>query len=481
MVWIALITATGVVVLSLLNTARSLHSIDAAAAPAVLHDPSAPSLETVPTSGPSVRVAVIGGMSFTGFWNDLAKRYEQDRGVHVALIATGEKNDIANVFRQGGVDVITMHASDAIINLVADGYAMDPQPWMRNDLIIVGPPDDPAGIRGMTDAAAALKKIAAARAPFVVHSSLGAQEVLLNILNANNIVLDPAQTTVLFDDRQRFVLQVAGQKHAYTLVGRIPFRIGRLPNNGLVPMVQGDLQLRRPYVVAVANPAKITGAHLQAAREFAAYLRQPQTQRWIADYGRGLIDDLPLFFAIADEVTSAAEPSVAAAAGSVDQKSLRVGGAVGPSTWSTARLKSQFATEMQPVNYASKGKQHTCDCIPLISLLKAAGAPMDLKMDPAADPKTKNRPLRLAVVVRGRDGYTALFSLAELMPAMGNRAAWLGLDADGSDLPAEEGPVKLIVPQDTKLGRWVHAVADITILDADNATTQPATADDQPK
>jgi tungstate transport system substrate-binding protein len=260
---------------------------------------SAPPTVSNPTAGPTVRVAVIGGMSFTGFWNDLAIRYEKERGVHVQLIATGEKSFIADAFTRGGVDVITMHASDTIMNLVADGYAMDPQPWMRNDLVIVGPADDPAGIRGTRDAAAALRKIAAAKAPFVVHSSLGAQEVLVNILEANQIVLDPAQLTILFDDRQRSVLQVAGQKHAYTLVGRIPFRTGRLPNNGLELMVQGDVRLQRPYVVAVANPGRISGVHLDEARAFAAYLRSAATQRWIAGYGRGLIDDLPLFFPVA--------------------------------------------------------------------------------------------------------------------------------------------------------------------------------------
>jgi tungstate transport system substrate-binding protein len=195
-------------------------------------------------------------MTFTGFWQALAERYEQQHGVRVDLIVTGEKNDITRVFKTGGVDLITMHASDTIVNLVADGYAMDPQPWMRNDLVIVGPPDDPAGVKGMTDAAAALKKIAEARAPFVVHSSVGSQEVLMNILGPNQIGFDPASTTSMFGEDQRSVLLVAGRKRAYTMVGRIPFRSGKLPNDGLVMMVQGDERLRRPYLVAIADPAR---------------------------------------------------------------------------------------------------------------------------------------------------------------------------------------------------------------------------------
>jgi tungstate transport system substrate-binding protein len=247
---------------------------------------------------PTVRCAVIGGMTFTGFWTALADRYENQTGVHLELITTGPKYDLVKVFKQGNVDVITMHSSDAIVNLVANGYALDPQPWMRNDLVIVGPPEDPAGIKGMTDAAAALKKIAAAKSPFVVHSSLGAQEVLLNILEPNEIQLDPANTTVLFDDQQRSVLKVAGEKHAYTLVGRIPFHTGRLPNNGLVLMVQGDPRLMRPYLVAVTNPKWMPDVHVELARNFAAYLRTAQTQAWIAGFGKRTIDDRPIFFPV---------------------------------------------------------------------------------------------------------------------------------------------------------------------------------------
>lgn len=252
-------------------------------------------------SGVTVRTAVIGGMFETGFWDALAERYEKETGVHVQLISAGPKDQLDKAFKErGGIDVITMHASDTIINLVADGYATDPQPWLKNDLVIVGPASDPAGIKGMTDAAAALRKIADAKAPFVVHSSLGAQEVLRALLDRNGITLDPEKTTILFADSQRSVLTIAAAKGAYTLVGRIPFRSGKLPNAGLVLMVAGDERLRRPYVVAVANPARVRDARVGAAKRFAAYLLEPDTQKWVSEFGRGKLDDQPLFFPVAN-------------------------------------------------------------------------------------------------------------------------------------------------------------------------------------
>lgn len=286
---------------------RANATIAAAARPPVLgavtSRPLSPAFE--PTTRPadngrSVRVAVIGGMVETGFWQALAERYRQETGVTVELITAGPKTHLERAFRtpNPGIDLITMHASDTIINLVADGYCTDPQPWMRNDQVIVGPAEDPAKIRGLSDAAEAFRRIAQSKSRFVVHSSIGTQEVLHGILETEKIQLEPGTVTQLFLDNQRNVLQIAAEKRAYTLVGRIPFRSGKLPNSGLELMVAGDVRLRRPYLVAVTNPAKVTDVHIAQARRFAAYLREAGTQAWIGEFGRGKLDDQPLFFPV---------------------------------------------------------------------------------------------------------------------------------------------------------------------------------------
>ena len=100
----------------------------------------------------------------TGFWQELVARYEATSVNHVELAASGPKPVVIDAFRKGGIDLITLHASDAIVNLVADGLASDPQPWVQNDLVIVGPADDPAKIRGL-DALTAVKTLVAAKVP----------------------------------------------------------------------------------------------------------------------------------------------------------------------------------------------------------------------------------------------------------------------------------------------------------------------------
>jgi tungstate transport system substrate-binding protein len=254
------------------------------------------------TQGPpqTIRVAVIGGMVETGFWKAVSERFQRESGNRYTteIIASGPKAVIADAFKRGEADLVTMHASDTIINLVADGYAVDPQPWLKNDLVIVGPPDDPAGIRQAPTAQAAFAKIVTTKAPFVLHASLGAQEVTRDVLRTYGIEIPPEQLTLLFTDRARDVLKIAAAKRAYTLVGRIPFRNGKLPNEGLELMVQGDPLLRRPYVVATADPARFPSARVEGAKALAAFLRKPETQKWISTYGVGQLDDQPLFYSI---------------------------------------------------------------------------------------------------------------------------------------------------------------------------------------
>jgi tungstate transport system substrate-binding protein len=250
-------------------------------------------------AGQTIRCAVIGGMMTTGFWPALAKRFEAESGHRIEVVVSGNKRMIVPAMKRGDADLITMHASDAMVNLVADGYAVDPQPWARNDHVIVGPKDDPAQIRGMKDAGEAMRKIVASKSLFAEHRGGGAHELLRAVLADAQISLDEATTVRLPDDaNQETVLELASEKRAYSLVGFIPFKLGKLQGPGIEVMVEGDPRLRRPYLVAVANPTRWPLAHHEAAKELAAFLRSPKTQAWLAEFGRAEFGGHPPFMPV---------------------------------------------------------------------------------------------------------------------------------------------------------------------------------------
>lgn len=272
--------SSGFVFLLFLLVARSLASPAAAA-----------------QTSPPVRCAVVGGLNESDFWPQLIDRFQRATGERAEIVATGPKHVLAEAFRAGEADLIVMHSSDAIINLVADGRAENLQPWARNDFVIVGPASDPAKVSGLTDAVAALSKIISSKSKLLIHASNGASELLGDLLAAGELELDPEATISLPGDRHRQMLKRAEQEQAYTIVGRIPFLSGKLETGKLKILVQGDARLRRPYLVVVAT-GKPDDTRLAAARKLAAFLREAKTQEWIGEFGRGKYDDRPLFFPV---------------------------------------------------------------------------------------------------------------------------------------------------------------------------------------
>jgi hypothetical protein len=146
---------------------------------------------------------------------------------------------------------------------------------------------------------------------------------------------------------------------------------------------------------------------------------------------------------------------------------------VKPSDWTVEQLQTQLAAEIKPVEYKSKGAEHTFSCVPLVSVLEAAGIQTDFAMKGGANPKLKNPQMRQAVIVSGRDGYTVVFSMAEVLPMVGNRAIWVALQEDGKPLSPSDGPIRLIVPEDKMPARGVHQVATIDVVQLSAPTTQP--------
>ena len=145
---------------------------------------------------------------------------------------------------------------------------------------------------------------------------------------------------------------------------------------------------------------------------------------------------------------------------------LRVMGGVGkPVEWSAQQVREQFAKEIQTVSYSSRGQKVESRCVSLIALLKAAGAEVDLKMGAGMEPGKKNHAIRLAVVVVSWDGYTATFSMAELLPEVGGRKVWVALDADGKPFEEGEGHIRVISPEDKNLSRWVRDVGMVKVVD----------------
>jgi tungstate transport system substrate-binding protein len=242
-----------------------------------------------------VRCAVIGGMTMTGLWPEIVKRFEAENGYRCELVATGPRPEIAEVFRAGKADLLTMHSGDITTDLVADGYGMNMRPWTRNELSIVGPTNDPAHIRGMTNGAAALRKIATAKARFVDFQGVGSRELAHNLWRTAGV--EPKGDWVLKDETgSKFdILQFARTNNAYVIVGYIPVRLGKMNPASMEILVQGDPAMRRPFIVMEANPKRFPGANHAGAHALSEFLLSPRVQNFLAEFGQATTGRGPLF------------------------------------------------------------------------------------------------------------------------------------------------------------------------------------------
>ncbi len=252
----------------------------------------------VPADNHVVRCAVIGGMTMTGLWPEIDKMFEAQTGYRVEVVASGPRPILDSAMRAGKVDLLTMHSGDITTDLVADGFGVNMRPWTRNELCIVGPPGDPAHIRGMTNGAAALRKIAEARAPFVDFEGIGSRELVHTLWRLADI--EPRGDWLIKDDTvSRWnILQFARTHRAYVVVGYIPAQMGKMPAQGMEILVKGDPVMRRPFIVMETNPQKFPQANYAGARALSDFLLSGQVQNFLLEFGRQTNGPGPLFFPV---------------------------------------------------------------------------------------------------------------------------------------------------------------------------------------
>ncbi len=255
--------------------------------------------EEAPTDPHVVRCAVIGGMTMTGLWPEIAKRFTAKTGYQVEVVATGPRPILDAALRAGKADLLTMHSGDITTDLEADGYAVNMRPWTRNELCVVGPPDDPAHIRGMTNGAAALRKIADEKARFVDFEGIGSRELVHTLWRLAGT--EPKGAWVLKDDTisKWNILQFARSNHAYVVVGFIPAQMGKMYAQGMEILVKGDPVMRRPYIVMEANPQKFPQANHTGARALSDFLLSDEVQQFLLEFGCQTNGPGPLFYPVA--------------------------------------------------------------------------------------------------------------------------------------------------------------------------------------
>ena len=224
----------------------------------------------------------------SGLFSHLLPAFEKDTGIKVRVVAvgTGQALDIG---RRGDADVVLVHDRAAEEKFIDEGEGVRRHPVMYNDFVLIGPKQDPAKVAGGKDILEALRKIEAAKAPFVSRGDRsGTNEAELRYWKSAGIDVDKAKGPWYRDTGSGMgpALNTAASMNAYILADRgtwLSFK-----NRGdLTILVEGDRRLFNQYGVMLVNPQKHPNVKRELGQQFVDWLISRKGQDTIAAYRIG--------------------------------------------------------------------------------------------------------------------------------------------------------------------------------------------------
>jgi tungstate transport system substrate-binding protein len=257
----------------------------------------------------TLKMATTTSTENSGLLDVLLPVFTRDTGIPVKVFAKGTGAAIRDGI-DGNVDIIFVHAKKREKKFIANGYGVYRLGVMHNDFVLLGPANDPAKIKGVSEAAAVFREIAAKRAKFVSRGDdSGTHTKEQSLWKASGVPLKTDTTQIVKKGKKRTlsfqhpeglgkwyfsigqgmgkVLTYAEEKQAYTLADRgtyLKYKFGREQGLDLDILCEGDPKLYNPYGIIPVNPAKHPHIRFEWAETFARWLISPKAQDLIAKY-----------------------------------------------------------------------------------------------------------------------------------------------------------------------------------------------------
>ncbi len=235
-----------------------------------------------------ITVASTTSTQASGLFDHILPIFQQKTGIQVRVVAVGTGQAI-KIGEKGDADVLFVHHRPSEDKFVADGFAEKRYDVMYNDYIVVGPKSDPAKVVGSKDVVGALKKIAAAKAPFASRADdSGTHKMELSLWKEGGIDVKAASGSWYRETGSGMgaTLNTAAAMNAYALADRgtwLSFK-----NRGdLTVAVEGDRKLFNPYGIMLVSPKKFPHVKADLGQAFINWIVGKDGQQAIAGYKIG--------------------------------------------------------------------------------------------------------------------------------------------------------------------------------------------------
>jgi tungstate transport system substrate-binding protein len=219
----------------------------------------------------------------SGLLDVLVPLFERKTGLTVKTISVGTGQALALAAR-GEADVTLAHAASLEKKYVAEGKMTNRRLVMYNDFVIIGPPDDPAKIKGLPSALDALKRIAESQSRFVSRGDRSGTHVLELALWKQAGVEPRGAWYIESGQGMGQTLGIANDRRAYTLTDRATY-LAFQKRVDLPILVEKDRPLLNIYSVMEVNPANGPRVNVAGGKAFAEFVLAPETQEVIRTFG----------------------------------------------------------------------------------------------------------------------------------------------------------------------------------------------------
>ena len=250
-------------------------------------------------ANPTLILATTTSTQDSGLLDLLVPLFESQTGYTVQTVAVGTGAAL-KMAEEGNADVLLVHAPSSEKALMDAGWGKDRFLVMHNDFMIVGPANDPAGIKGSSTAVEAFQKIFAAGSTFISRSDdSGTNKMEISLWEKTRSDPKGAGWYVESGQGMGATLTIASEKNAYTLTDRATY-LANKGNLSLDILVEGDPALLNVYHVITVNPDKWPKSDYEGALAFANFMIAGDTQAVIGKFGVDKFGQ-PLFFPDADK------------------------------------------------------------------------------------------------------------------------------------------------------------------------------------
>ena len=208
--------------------------------------------------------------------------FEQQYHARVDVIAVGTGKAL-KLGENGDVDIVLVHAPGAELAFVKKRFGIERTAVMHNDFVLIGPADDPAGVKQASSTVEALKKISQTQSSFISRGDDSGTHKKEKAL-WRQAGIDPAGSWYFaVGQGMGTVLTIADEKQAYTLSDRGTF-LAFQDKISLPVLFEGDPALYNPYHIMAVNPAKHPHVNIDLARQYIQFITSPSIQQKIAQY-----------------------------------------------------------------------------------------------------------------------------------------------------------------------------------------------------